>query len=118
MSKKKFHRFTSETIIANDVAISIVDSYDVDTYSNVHASGTAVTHPDDKFSFEVAELLSLGRALESLGKKLQKRANGIAKQNEDNRRRKVLAAENAANRGVALRRLLEDGFVHNESKRA
>lgn len=54
----------------------------------VRASGTAVRHPDDKFIKDVAQNLAIGRALESLGKKLQKRGNGVVKQNADNAARK------------------------------
>lgn len=85
MAKETQQNTFGSCVIANDVAIAqVFMSIDSDF---IDASGVARKHPDDKFSASVAEKLAYGRALESLGKKLQKRANGEVKQNEDNARR-------------------------------
>ena len=48
------------------------------------AEGRAVCHPDDLFDPEIGVQLALGRAFENLGRKYQKRANGLVKHHEDN----------------------------------
>jgi hypothetical protein len=54
------------------------------------ADGTAKREPRDEDNREVAELLALGRALESLSNKLLKRANGLIKHQDDMRAYKEL----------------------------
>lgn len=43
----------------------------------------ALRHPGDKFDAEVGYNLAIGRALENLGRKLQKRALGKTRHNEE-----------------------------------
>lgn len=74
-------------VVSHNAAIAGVSMYTED-FEIIKSSGTAVRHPDDKFDRAVAENLAIGRALESLGKKLQKRGHGVVKQNEDNAARK------------------------------
>lgn len=57
------------------------------TYS---ADGTSKRDPHDDDDPEIAELLAIGRALETLGLKLQKRANGLIKHNDDMREYKKI----------------------------
>lgn len=52
------------------------------------ATGTSKRDPQDEDDPEVAVLLAYGRAFETLGKKMQKRANGLTKHNDDMKRYK------------------------------
>lgn len=85
MAKDHHDTVWTYCIVANDVAIAKVGLWLENEV--VQASGVSRKHPGDKFSPVVAKELAIGRALESLGKKLQKRANGTVKQNEDNAHR-------------------------------
>lgn len=49
----------------------------------IEVCGEALRHPEDKNDEELATLLANGRALEIMGKKLQKRARGLVKHNDD-----------------------------------
>lgn len=51
--------------------------------SKYDAEGTSKRDPQDEDNVEVGDLIALGRALESLGKKLQKRAAGLTKHQDD-----------------------------------
>jgi hypothetical protein len=83
-----------ECVIANGVAIATAQISVTGEF--ISASGVSKRHPDDKFSPTVAENLAVGRALESLGKKLQKRADGIVKQSDDIARHKALVKLSAS----------------------
>lgn len=89
-----------DCIVTHNAAIAIAKAYDIYPFSLssecVEASGTSVRHPDDRFDKGVAKNLAIGRALENLGNKLQKRANGVVKQNEDNEARKARQQAEAA----------------------
>lgn len=50
----------------------------------IQATGEALRHPEDKYDRELAYALATGRAFESLGRKLQKRADGLVRMNEHN----------------------------------
>lgn len=93
MAYESASRVDVDCIVTHNAAIAIATvskTYPQSLWFDfIHASGTAVRHPEDKFDREVAENLAIGRALENLGKKLQKRANGVVKQNEDNEARKA-----------------------------
>lgn len=47
------------------------------------STGEAIRATEDKYDAEVAEKMAMGRALENLGKKLQRQAWGKIKHNED-----------------------------------
>lgn len=49
----------------------------------IDVRASAKRDPKDKRNEEAGELLALGRALETLGKKLQKRGNGLVKHQDD-----------------------------------
>lgn len=55
----------------------------------VSARGEAIRHPDDKNDEGLAATLATARALKSLANKLERRANGRIKCNDDNARRKL-----------------------------
>lgn len=54
----------------------------IDDNETIEVSGEALRHPDDKNDEELATLLAHGRALESMGNKLQKRARGLVRHND------------------------------------
>lgn len=60
------------------------------------ADGTAKRDPHDDDDAEVAFLLAYGRAFETLGRKLQKRANGLNKHNDDIKNYKEVQKAKAA----------------------
>lgn len=64
----------------------------------IEVCGEALRHPDDKNNEQVATLLANGRALETMGKKLQKRARGLVKHNDDLAALKVHQKKAKANR--------------------
>lgn len=43
----------------------------------------ALRHPEDKSNPEIGEMLALGRALSSLGRRLERRAQGLTKHADD-----------------------------------
>ena len=47
------------------------------------AKGTAVRHPEDKENPEIGYLYAYGRALQAVGRKLERRAEGLAKHQDD-----------------------------------
>lgn len=54
----------------------------LDGGETISAIGEALRHPDDKNDEQLAALLANGRALENLGRKLQKRAQGLVRHND------------------------------------
>lgn len=113
MHKNKNYNINVKYIGTNDAAIAEVayliaiefcDADGVFEDRRIITTGTARRHPGDKHDEQVAEFLALGRALENLGKKLQKRANGIVKQNDDNEarqaRQKAEATKTTAKKSV------------------
>jgi len=73
------HRATLAHIWMHD---SLTDDY-------VLAKGEAIRHPEDKHDEDLANTLATARALKSLANKLERRANGRIKCNDDNARRKL-----------------------------
>lgn len=63
----------------------------------VHAAGAAKRHPSDRFDRRVGEALAIGRALQVLGRRLERRAKGVVKHRDDMReqRRRQTAAQGA-----------------------
>ena len=61
--------------------------YDSLTDDYVLAKGEAIRHPEDKHDEDLANTLATARALKSLGNKLERRANGRIKCNDDNARK-------------------------------
>lgn len=49
----------------------------------VSTHATSLRHPQDRFDPTVGYNLALGRALENLGRKIQKKANGKIRHNEE-----------------------------------
>lgn len=54
----------------------------LDGGETISAIGEALRHPNDKNDTELATLLANGRALEAMGKRLQRRANGLVRHND------------------------------------
>lgn len=76
-----------EVIRGHRATLCYVQSYDPIARESVLASGEAIRHPDDKHDDDLATALAMGRALSSLGRKLERRANGRIKCNDDNARK-------------------------------
>ena len=72
------------------------------------AHGTSKRDPHDKHNPEVATKLAYGRALESLGRKLQKQGNGLVKCIDDNNRANK-KRKKRAKKAKAKRRALAAG---------
>lgn len=49
---------------------------------SITVTGEALRHPTDRNDEELADLLAYGRAFESLGRKLTKRADGLVRHND------------------------------------
>jgi len=75
--------FYSETIHGNKVTVTRLDTYLDD--EQITVVGEAVRHPEDKDDKELAALLSNARALDSLARKLDRRAQGLVKMNDHNK---------------------------------
>lgn len=86
MHREQFQDVVIKVVTTQDSSIAIATYYGQDF---IESSGTARRHPDDRSKPSIGENLAIGRALENLGLKLQKRANGIVKQNDDNAARKA-----------------------------
>lgn len=98
---------TYELIQTNNVsAISLTLGLD-DATITVKAS--AQRHPDDSHNPEIGEALVLGRALQSLGRRLERRAIGMTKHIDDNKQRE--SRENHTNNGLELPQFEEGDIV-------
>jgi len=69
------------------------ECYDFMTREYVRAKGEAIRHPDDKHDDTLATTLATARALKSLANKLERRANGRIKCNDDNARKAQVSEE-------------------------
>lgn len=49
---------------------------------SITVTGEALRHPTDRNDEELADMLAYGRAFESLGRKLTKRADGLVRHND------------------------------------
>lgn len=54
----------------------------LDTGEKIVVKGEALRHPTDRHDEELANLLATGRALELMGRKLTKRAEGLVRHND------------------------------------
>jgi len=64
-------------------------------HGNVLANGEAVKHPDDKHDPVVGSKLATGRALQSLGRKLEREARAITAQADNDRAQRQASADKA-----------------------
>lgn len=88
-------RIQTEIISSPTATIAIVQCWLGNDF--IEVTGTAKRDNEDSYDREIGEKLALGRALESLSKKLLRQANGKVKCAEDNR----LAALEAAPKRAA-----------------
>lgn len=87
----------SLTILVNVVSdhnkATVADAATIKTGEVTVATGSAIRHPDDRFNAEVAFDLAVGRALQNLGRKLERRGHGLCKHHDDVRALKKAQAE-------------------------
>lgn len=77
----------SESLSTKDVTLVKVSTY-VEIQNHIleiDAVGVAKRDPKDRARKEIGYNLAFGRALENLGKKIEKKANGLVKHNDDMR---------------------------------
>lgn len=58
---------------------------------SLEVTGEALVHPDDDRDEEIGDQLALGRALSALGRRLERRAEGLTKHHDDIKKMKANA---------------------------
>jgi len=92
-----------DVISGHRATLAHIWMYDSLTDDYILAKGEAIRHPEDKHDEDLANTLATARALKSLANKLERRANGRIKCNDDNAHK---AQE------IAEEELIPDGRCH------
>jgi len=93
-AQEYFTELTVITFVGERVAMSQISE---EQYGEPIAYGEAVRHPDDKNDPVVGSKLATGRALQKLGRKLEREARAITAQRDNDRKQREQASADKAN---------------------
>lgn len=79
MSAQEFSTLVTVMIDGN-ATVATVDLFGNNDETITTVTGSSVRAPDDKHNEEIAVSLAVGRAFEKLGRKINRRANGLVRQ--------------------------------------
>jgi hypothetical protein len=81
-------------VVVHGKRVTMAQILEYDTLEEaVLANGESVCHPDDKYDPVAGSKLAVGRALQSLGRKLEKQAQGITAQADNDRMQRQASAD-------------------------